>query len=307
MVLRPDEAPGETTTWYASFWDFCKFYFPDRFGNDWIISPESSLALHVGDRAVPGQLIVHSPRGTNHKLDLLHDTSIYDLKRPVDANALASTDGLNVYRLANALCLVAPSYFQQHRNTSAAALGALRNSNEILQPLLAGGHVRPGGRTRWRFPRHRSQPDRGRDPDKHARAPSQRQGGKPVRRPRSLPIRRTCRSARRDPNQADAGRHARRRNRELYSAGKARRRRGSLHGASRPEVRLGCVQLAVHRRLPSQRRTYRESTVGKLAAGFVRGRQEATDALAARGYVRAMFFSAPRYFMCSDLGTSGSC
>jgi hypothetical protein len=146
MISRPEELPGETTTWYASFWDFCRLYFPDRFGSDWIISPEISLALHVGDRAVPSQLIVHSPRGANHKINLLDSTSFYDLKRQIAPDALTSVDDLNVYRLANALCQAVPSYFQQRRNTAAAALGAIRNADEILRPLLAGGHVRAAGR-----------------------------------------------------------------------------------------------------------------------------------------------------------------
>ena len=32
---RPDEAAGESTAWYTSFWDFIAQYFGVRFGKAW--------------------------------------------------------------------------------------------------------------------------------------------------------------------------------------------------------------------------------------------------------------------------------
>lgn len=52
---RPDEAPGDSTAWYASFWDFCAAYLAQRFGTEWCLSPEQSLSLHGGNRTVPAQ------------------------------------------------------------------------------------------------------------------------------------------------------------------------------------------------------------------------------------------------------------
>jgi len=49
---RPDELEGESTAWYASFWDFCSTYLNKRFGKDWCLSPEQSLLLHAGDWSV---------------------------------------------------------------------------------------------------------------------------------------------------------------------------------------------------------------------------------------------------------------
>src|SRR5579872_6118542 len=60
---RQDETAGESTTWYASFWDFCSAYLNKRFGNKWCLSPEQSLSLHAGNWTVPQQLLVRSPKG----------------------------------------------------------------------------------------------------------------------------------------------------------------------------------------------------------------------------------------------------
>ena len=62
---KPDESRGESTAWYASFWEFCSAYLNKRFGNKWCLSPEQSLSLHAGNWTVPQQLLVRSPKGNN--------------------------------------------------------------------------------------------------------------------------------------------------------------------------------------------------------------------------------------------------
>ena len=39
LATNPHQRQGETTGWYASFWDFCASYLSDRFGKDWCIAP----------------------------------------------------------------------------------------------------------------------------------------------------------------------------------------------------------------------------------------------------------------------------
>ena len=71
---RPDEARGESTAWFASFWDFCAAYLTVRFNEKWSLSPEQSLFVHTGNWAVPRQLLVRSPRARNKVTALAHDT-----------------------------------------------------------------------------------------------------------------------------------------------------------------------------------------------------------------------------------------
>ena len=59
---RPDEAQGDSTSWYISFWDFCASYLNKRFGNAWCLSPEQSLLLHAENWTVPKQLLVRSKK-----------------------------------------------------------------------------------------------------------------------------------------------------------------------------------------------------------------------------------------------------
>ena len=71
---RPDELPGESTAWYASFWDFSAAYLKERFGTNWSLSPEQSLLLHAGNMKIPRQLLVRSPKARNKITTLPHDT-----------------------------------------------------------------------------------------------------------------------------------------------------------------------------------------------------------------------------------------
>src|ERR1700757_2586878 len=47
----PDARAGDSTPWYASFWEFCARYCDERFGGRWHLSPEQSLWLQ-GERTV---------------------------------------------------------------------------------------------------------------------------------------------------------------------------------------------------------------------------------------------------------------
>ena len=59
---RPDEAKGDSTAWYASFWCFsAPRIWKGRFGARWCLSPEQSLSLHAGNWTVPRQLAARSP------------------------------------------------------------------------------------------------------------------------------------------------------------------------------------------------------------------------------------------------------
>jgi len=83
ISIRPDEQKGVTTSWYISFWYFVSVYLEARFGKDWCLSPEQSLLLHSGNRTVPKQLLVRSPKAQNNIVKLLHGNSFFDLKATI--------------------------------------------------------------------------------------------------------------------------------------------------------------------------------------------------------------------------------
>src|SRR6516225_5309534 len=66
LISSSSEArAGDTTPWYASFWEFCSRYCVERFGEDWHLSAEQSLLLHGERTVIPDQVVVNSPKGAN--------------------------------------------------------------------------------------------------------------------------------------------------------------------------------------------------------------------------------------------------
>ncbi|MGA2597381.1 MAG: cell filamentation protein Fic, partial [Bryobacteraceae bacterium] len=109
----PGARDGDSTPWYASFWEFCARYCAERFGEDWHLSPEQSLFLHAEKTVVPTQVIVHSSQGTNHKVSLLSGTSLYDLKQQQmpPAADIVQRDGLRIFAPSAALIRVPETFF----------------------------------------------------------------------------------------------------------------------------------------------------------------------------------------------------
>ena len=152
IAARPDEAAGESTTWYASFWAFCAAYLRERFGSDWCLSPEHSLSLHAGNDAVPPQLLVRSPKGGNKVTPLLYDTSLFDVRAAVpEKKDIEEKDGLRLFSLAAALIASSPGFFANNTTDARAALAAIRNASEMLDRLLEGGHSTIAGRLAGAF------------------------------------------------------------------------------------------------------------------------------------------------------------
>lgn len=148
MASSPETIPGDTTPWYSSFWEFCARYCTDRFGLEWHLSPEQSLLIQAEATAVPRQLVVYAPKGTNNAIDLPFQTGIYDLKHepmPPEEDLL-DRDGLRLFTIGAALIKAPASFYERHPVEAQVALASLRDLSDILPRLLDGGHSVVSGR-----------------------------------------------------------------------------------------------------------------------------------------------------------------
>jgi len=147
IAAHPDEATGEITAWYASFWTFCAAYLQKRFGSDWCLSPEHSLSLLAGNQAVPSQLVVRSPRGGNKATALPYSTSLLDVRATVPAERdIEEKDGLRLFSLPVALIASSPTFFEKNPTDARASLATIRDASEVADRLLEGGHSTIAGR-----------------------------------------------------------------------------------------------------------------------------------------------------------------
>ena len=149
---RPDEIAGESTAWYASFWDFCASYLNERFGTDWCLSPEQSISLHAGNRTVPPQLLVRSPKGDNKITELPHGTSLLSVRYNMpELRDIEIINGLCIYALVPALIDCSPRFFQLKPTDIRATLATITDASELLEKFLEGGHTTIAGRLAGAF------------------------------------------------------------------------------------------------------------------------------------------------------------
>jgi len=151
----PGAREGNSTPWYASFWEFCARYCDSRFGDEWCLSPELSLLLHAENTVIPAQVIIHSPKGANNSITLPFGTTLYDLKQPQmpPAADLTEREGLRLFSPAAAWLRVSEAFITNNPIESRVMLASLRDASEVLRRLLDGGHSTVAGRLAGAFRR----------------------------------------------------------------------------------------------------------------------------------------------------------
>jgi len=143
----PSMRAGDSTPWYASFWEFCTRYSDDRFREEWHLSPEQSLLLQAENTVIPTQVVIYSPKAANHTIDLLFGTSLYDLKQAdmPAAPDIAVRNGLRLFSAAAAVVKVPEAFFSRNPIETQVILANLGDASDVLRHLLDGGRTVKAG------------------------------------------------------------------------------------------------------------------------------------------------------------------
>ncbi len=154
MATDPKGHPGDSTPWYAGFWEFCAAYCEDRFGDEWHLTADQSLLIHAENRVVPRQVVVLTAKGRNNNQPLPFNTAIFDSearKGMPAARELVVRDGLRMLSLPASLVRVTAGFFVDRPIDAEVALGSVRDVSELLQLLMDGAHSAAAGRLAGAF------------------------------------------------------------------------------------------------------------------------------------------------------------
>lgn len=141
LLQQPTDERGATTRWYASFWAFSSQYLHKRSEDNYCLSAESSLDLHLGPTRVPEQLVVISARGGNNKVDLPEGNSIltYQMARDIPSkDNVEVINGLRAMTLPQSLARVGPRFFEGRPREAEIALRLLGDPGELIRLLISG-------------------------------------------------------------------------------------------------------------------------------------------------------------------------
>lgn len=149
---NPSEAPGDTTSWYSCYWDFCAKFIRHKYKENWCLSADQSLMLHAGNWTVPTQLHLRSPKANNSPISLPHQTSLFNYRAELPAKELMDIiKNIQVYNLQAALVYSTEGMYRANPLDCRIALASISDASEILPILLDNGHSTIGGRLAGAF------------------------------------------------------------------------------------------------------------------------------------------------------------
>lgn len=124
---------GDTTVWYTSYWHFICSYGNYRFGKDWSLSAEQSLAFYSGNYVVPKQVVIRAKNASNNIIQLKYGDTLLDIAATLPHRPIKEKQfGLNVYSIAEALLFCSPQYFITNRIEAQTCLESLGDASEII-------------------------------------------------------------------------------------------------------------------------------------------------------------------------------
>jgi hypothetical protein len=132
---------GESTQWYASFWDFLAVYLQDRFGQDYCLSAVDSLHIALGATRIPQQVLLMTKKPGNMCVTLPLDTSLAIYHETTTfPTKLEQINNLNIMSVAEALVRIPVKYFQDDPRQIEIALNIV-DINALSRELLKANNL----------------------------------------------------------------------------------------------------------------------------------------------------------------------
>lgn len=152
VVTDPTALPGDSTSWYASYWHFIARYANERYGNEWCLSPEQSISIYSGATTIPNQVIIRSLKANNKTQDLLPPTSIFNLQATIPETIVSDNRyKVNLYTLPEAIIMCSPVMYKNDSLSMRTAIAQINNSSELLSLLVDKGLTLRAGRLAGAF------------------------------------------------------------------------------------------------------------------------------------------------------------
>ena len=81
IIDNPENNSNTTVAWFSNYWKFISIYERYTNGEQWCLSPEQTIDLCAGNTTIPNQITVYVTKGGNRVINLLHGTSIFEIRK----------------------------------------------------------------------------------------------------------------------------------------------------------------------------------------------------------------------------------
>ncbi|WP_271023307.1 Fic family protein [Rhizobium sp. RCAM05973] len=142
---RPSDRRRVDNAWSTVYWEFLQRYLDDRFGSDWCLSSETSIALWAENRTLMPQVVVRSPAANNQIISMPGNTSMFLLRVP-KLDPTVEYEGMRLMSKEDALIGIAKNTWTTAQTDVISVVGSIRGSATLSRALLANGHSKLAGR-----------------------------------------------------------------------------------------------------------------------------------------------------------------
>lgn len=152
IATNPSERHGDSTSWFSSYWEFCSRYLNEKYDKNYCLASEQSIMLHAGSTTIPNQIIVLSPKAPNKLINLIHNTSIFEMSSEVvNKYDTIESNGIRILSIEASLVKTTEHIYNTNPIEMITALSLIRDSSKLLEILLEGTHSVVAGRLAGAF------------------------------------------------------------------------------------------------------------------------------------------------------------
>ena len=147
IIDNPANADNTTITWFSNYWKFISIYERYSNGENWCLSPEQTIDLCAGNTTIPNQITIYVTKGGNRFINLLHNTSIFEIRKTSLPEGIVSIkeSGVNIWPIESAIANVSTTYWSKDPDSLRICLNNIKNTSLITSALLDnGGHAKAG-------------------------------------------------------------------------------------------------------------------------------------------------------------------
>ncbi|RAR99354.1 Fic/DOC family protein [Ensifer adhaerens] len=142
---RPSDRRRVDVAWSTVYWEFLQRYLNDRFEDQWVLSPETSVSLWAENWSIAKQIVVRSPQANNQVLQMPGDTSIFMLRVP-ERDVSELHNGMRVLPKEEAVINLSKNSWSTAATDIISVLGSIRGSSTLTRVLLSNRRSTIAGR-----------------------------------------------------------------------------------------------------------------------------------------------------------------
>lgn len=135
FISDPSSDDGDTTPFFANYWEYISRYLKERFDDNYCLSAEHSLLLQAENNVIPKQISVTTEQKVTQKVELYGDYSIFIYHTPqlIEQEFRKKISGVQVMSPAACLVSLGPKSYESNSADIQIVMNTISSPFDIVQ------------------------------------------------------------------------------------------------------------------------------------------------------------------------------